>query len=69
VLDDLSFIDLEQIALKTFDNPFGPRLSPMSQVRFVAHVAGKDRDGLAAPSAQGQLVSDWVGKAIWASSR
>lgn len=27
---DLRFIDLEQKALQTIDNPFGPRLLPMS---------------------------------------
>ena len=28
--DDLGYIDLEQRALQPIDNPFGPRLSPMS---------------------------------------
>ena len=27
---DLGFIDLEQTTLQPLDNPFGPRLSPMS---------------------------------------
>ena len=27
---DLGFIDLEQKTLQPLDNPFGPRLSPMS---------------------------------------
>ena len=27
---DLDFIDLEQKTLQTLDNPFGPRVSPMS---------------------------------------
>jgi|ERR1700730_10615260 hypothetical protein len=27
---DLGYIDLEQKSLQPFDNPFGPRLSPMS---------------------------------------
>ena len=27
---DLGYIDLEQRTLQTLDNPFGPRLSPMS---------------------------------------
>jgi hypothetical protein len=27
---DLGYIDLEQKTLRHFDNPFGPRLSPMS---------------------------------------
>ena len=29
---DLGYIDLEQKTLQTIDNPFGPRLSPMSPV-------------------------------------
>jgi hypothetical protein len=28
--DDLGYIDLEQRTLQPLDNPFGPRLSPMS---------------------------------------
>ncbi|MGZ2372250.1 hypothetical protein FB004_119128 [Sinorhizobium medicae] len=28
---DLGYIDLEQRTLQTIDNPFGTRLSPMSQ--------------------------------------
>ena len=28
--DDLGYIDLEQKTLQPLDNPFGPRLSPMS---------------------------------------
>jgi hypothetical protein len=28
--------------LKPFDNPNGPRLSPMSQVRSVTYVSGPD---------------------------
>jgi hypothetical protein len=27
---DLGYIDLEQRTLQTIDNPFGPRVSPMS---------------------------------------
>lgn len=27
---DLGYIDLEQRSLQTLDNPFGPRVSPMS---------------------------------------
>ena len=30
---DLGFIDLEQKTLQPLDNPFGPRLLPMSPVR------------------------------------
>lgn len=37
---DLGYIDLEQRTLQTIDNPFGTRLSPMSQVRCVTHVSG-----------------------------
>ena len=32
---DLGYIDLEQRSLQTIDNPFGTRLSPMSQVQSV----------------------------------
>ena len=39
---DLGFIDLEQRTLQPLDNPFGPRLSPMSQVRSVTYVSGMD---------------------------
>ena len=39
---DLGYIDLEQRTLQPVDNPFGPRLSPMSLVRFVTHVSGLD---------------------------
>jgi transposase InsO family protein len=39
---DLGYIDLEQKTLQPLDNPFGPRLSPMSQVRSVTHVSGLD---------------------------
>ena len=44
---DLGFIDLEQKTLQPLDNPFGPRLSPMSQVRSVTHVSGLDRECVA----------------------
>lgn len=39
---DLELIDLEQKTLQPLDNPFGPRLSPMSQVRSVTPVSGPD---------------------------
>jgi hypothetical protein len=39
---DLGYFDLEQKTLQPFDNPFGTRLSPMSSVRSVTHVAGLD---------------------------
>ena len=40
---DLGYIDLEQRTLQTIDNPFGTRLSPMSQVQTVTYVSGLDR--------------------------
>ena len=39
---DLGYIDLEQKPLQPLDNPFGPRLSPISSVRSVTHVSGSD---------------------------
>ena len=39
---DLGYFDLEQNTLQPLDNPFGTRLSPMSQVRPVTHVSGLD---------------------------
>jgi hypothetical protein len=44
---DLGYIDLEQRTLQPLDNPSRPRLSPISQVRFVTYVSGPDtfRDG------------------------
>jgi hypothetical protein len=44
---DLGYFDLEQKTLQPLDNPFGTRLSPMSQVRSVTHVSGLDKMGLA----------------------
>src|SRR3546814_17074490 len=40
---DLGYIDLEQRTLQTIDNPFGSRLSPMSEVQSVTHVSGSDK--------------------------
>jgi hypothetical protein len=40
---DLGYFDLEQKTLQPLDNPFGTRLSPMSQVRPVTYVFGPDR--------------------------
>ena len=37
---DPGYIDLEQKTLQPLDNPFGPRLSPMSSVRPVTYVFG-----------------------------
>ena len=39
---DLGYFDLEQRTLQPLDNPFGPRLSPMSSERYVIHVSGSD---------------------------
>ena len=44
---DLGYFDLEQETLQPLDNPFGTRLSPMSQVRSVTYVSGLDRSSLA----------------------
>ena len=46
---DLGFIDLEQKTLQPLDNPFGPRLSPMSQVRSVTYLSGSDKCESGAP--------------------
>jgi len=40
---DLGYFDLEQKTLQLLDNPFGPRLSPMSQVRSVTDISGPDK--------------------------
>ena len=40
----LGYIELEQRTLQTIDNPFGTRLSPMSQVQSVTHFSGSDND-------------------------
>jgi len=39
---DLGYIDLEQRTLQTIDNPFGTRLSPMSQGQSVTLLSGPD---------------------------
>ncbi len=39
---DLGYFDLETRVLEPLDNPFGPRLLPMSPVRCVTHVSGLD---------------------------
>jgi transposase InsO family protein len=44
---DLGFIDLEQKTLQPLDNPFGPRLLPMSQVQSVTSVSRPDRELMA----------------------
>src|SRR5262249_16257825 len=40
---DLGYFDLEQRTLQPLDNPFGPRLSPMSWVPSLTHVSGPDQ--------------------------
>src|SRR6266478_1468004 len=37
---DLGYIDLEEKTLQPLDNPFGPKVSPMSPVRSVTYVSG-----------------------------
>jgi len=37
---DLGYIHLVQKTLQPLDNPFGPRLLPMSSVRTVTYVSG-----------------------------
>ncbi len=39
---DPGFIDLEQKTMQPLANPFGPRMSAMSQVRSVTYVSGSD---------------------------
>ena len=39
---DLGYFDLEQKTLQPLDNPFGAKLSLMSQVRSVTDVSGPD---------------------------
>jgi hypothetical protein len=38
--------DLEQKTLQPLDNPFGTRLSPLSQVRSVTYVSGLDNNSI-----------------------
>ncbi len=40
---DLKYIDLKQKTLQTIDNPFGTRLSPMSQVKRGTYMSGMDK--------------------------
>jgi hypothetical protein len=39
---DLGYFDLETRVLEALENPFGPKVLPMSQVRCVTHVPGLD---------------------------
>ncbi len=45
---DPGHIDLEQKTLLARENPFGTRLSPMSQVQTVTYVSGSDNQRLGA---------------------
>jgi hypothetical protein len=40
---DLGYIDLEEKTPQPLDNPFGPKVLPMSQEQAVTHVSGSDR--------------------------
>jgi len=40
---DLGYIDLEEKTLQPLENPFGPKVLPMSQEQSVTHVSGLDR--------------------------
>ncbi len=39
---DLGYFDLETRVLEPLENPFGPKVLPMSPVRSVTHVSGLD---------------------------
>jgi len=39
---DLGYFDLETRVLEPLENPFGPKVLPMSYVRCVTHVFGPD---------------------------
>ncbi len=43
---DLGYFDLETCVLEPLENPFGPKVLPMSQVRSVTHVSGLDPQNL-----------------------
>ena len=47
---DLRYFDLEMRVLEPLENPFGPKVLPMSSVRSVTHVPGLDRDKVVGPS-------------------
>ena len=46
---DLGYFDRETRVLEPLENPFGPKVLPMSQVRCVTHVSGLDPLKLARP--------------------
>ena len=41
---DLGYIDLEQRTLQTIDNPFGTKVSPMSQGQSATSVSESDNE-------------------------
>jgi hypothetical protein len=41
--------DLETLVLEPLDNPFGPKVYPMSPVRSVTYVSGPDPEKYGAP--------------------
>ena len=41
---DLGYIDLEEKTLQPLDNPFGPKVLPMSPERSVTYVSGHTKD-------------------------
>jgi hypothetical protein len=46
---DLGYFDLETRVLEPLENPFGPKVLPVSQVRCVTHVSGPDLVSLVEP--------------------
>jgi hypothetical protein len=46
---DLVYFDLEMRVLEPLQNPFGPKVLPMSEVRCVTHVSGPDPEKSGAP--------------------
>jgi hypothetical protein len=44
---DLGYVDLEEKNLQPLDNPFGPKVLPMSQEESVTYVSGMDTKNLA----------------------
>jgi hypothetical protein len=46
---DLGYICLEERTLQRLENPFGPKVLPMSQEQSVTYVSGPDTEMLARP--------------------
>ena len=46
---DLGYFDLETRVFETLENPFGPKVLPMSQVRCVTDVSGLDQKEMVGP--------------------